>query len=52
MCVLVYVCAHKATVPQGQEDGLAGDHEEQVNMMSEKRQGKADGRVKESQRSL
>ncbi|KAM7380248.1 hypothetical protein PAMP_003560 [Pampus punctatissimus] len=36
------VCAHKAIVPQGLEDGLAGDHEEQVNMMSERRQGKAD----------
>jgi len=45
----VYVCAHTATVPQGQEDGLAGDHEEQVNMRSGGRRGKADGRVKSNQ---
>lgn len=52
--VYACVCARvqKATVPQGQEDGLARDHEEQVNMMSERRQGKADRRVKETRRSL
>lgn len=34
MCV--YVCAHTAAVPQGQEDGLAGDHE-----VNTRRQGEA-----------
>lgn len=38
MCA--YACAHAGPVPQGQEDGLAGDHEEQVNMKSRGRQGR------------
>lgn len=43
---MFYACAHTATVPEGPGDGLAGDHEEQVNIKSEGRRGKADGRVK------
>lgn len=48
-----YACAQPQS-PQGQEDGLAGDHEEQVNMRSEGgvvvgRQGKArQGEAEES----
>lgn len=41
----VYACAHTAAVPQGQEDGLAGDHEEQVNTRSGGKATQA-GRVK------
>ncbi len=37
MCMLEHI---HPTVPQGQEDGLAGDHGEQVNMRSGGRQGR------------
>lgn len=46
-----YACAHTATVPQGQEDGLAGDHEEQVNMRSGGKAMQAE-ESKETRRSL
>lgn len=48
----MYACAYTASAPQGQEDGLAGDRQEQVNMGSRREKSKKTEESKAARRSL